>query len=56
MFRRAYDVLNAQTTERDDRHYVRLLHLAANTSESEVEAGIALLLNRHLWAETSSSG
>ena len=38
-FRRAYDALHAQTTERADRDYVRLLHLAASTSESEVEAG-----------------
>ena len=27
-----------------DRHYVRLLHLAATTSEAEVETALALLL------------
>jgi transcriptional regulator with XRE-family HTH domain len=48
VFRRAYDALNTQTTERADRHYVRLLHLAASTSESEVEAGIALLLDQRV--------
>ncbi len=48
MFRRAYDALNTQATERADRHYVRLLHLAASTSESEVEAGIALLLDQRV--------
>jgi transcriptional regulator with XRE-family HTH domain len=46
VFRRAYDALNAHTSERADRHYVRLLHLAASTSEREVEAGIALLLDQ----------
>jgi transcriptional regulator with XRE-family HTH domain len=48
VFRRAYDALNTHTTERADRHYVRLLHLAASTSESEVEAGIALLLDQRV--------
>jgi transcriptional regulator with XRE-family HTH domain len=48
VFRRAYDALNTQTVERADRHYVRLLHLAASTSESEVEAAIALLLDQRI--------
>jgi hypothetical protein len=48
VFRRAYDALNTQTTERADRHYVRLLHLAASRSESEVEAAIALLLDQRI--------
>jgi len=48
VFRRAYDALHTQITERADRHYVRLLHLAASTSESEVEAGIALLLDQRV--------
>ena len=48
VFRRAYDALNTQTVERADRHYVRLLHLAASTSESEVEAAIALLLDQRV--------
>jgi hypothetical protein len=47
VFRRAYDALQAQAPERADRHYVRVLHLAASTSESEVEAGLGLLLDQH---------
>src|SRR5947208_12863559 len=46
-FRRAYDALGAQVPERADRHYVRLLHLAASTSESEVETALGLLLDQH---------
>src|ERR1700738_61382 len=46
VFRRAYDALHTSTAERADRHYVRLLHLAASTSESEVEAGLVLLLDQ----------
>jgi Mu transposase, C-terminal domain len=48
VFRRAYDALQAREPERADRHYVRLLHLAASTSESEVEAGLALLLDQRV--------
>ena len=48
VFRRAYDALQAQVPERADRHYVRLLHLAASTSESEVEAGLGLLLDQRV--------
>jgi hypothetical protein len=48
VFRRAYDVLLANAVERADRHYVRLLHLAASTSESEVETAIGLLLEQHV--------
>jgi hypothetical protein len=47
-FRRAYDALRAQVPERADRHYVRLLHLAASTSESEVELALGLLLDQRL--------
>jgi hypothetical protein len=47
-FRRAYDALNGQAPERADRHYVRLLHLAASTSESEIEMALALLLEQHV--------
>jgi hypothetical protein len=43
-FRRAYDHLLAGNVERADRHYVRILHLAASTSESEVEIALQLLL------------
>jgi transcriptional regulator with XRE-family HTH domain len=42
-FRRAYDALAAARPERADREYVRLLHLAASTSEAEVEAALTLL-------------
>lgn len=43
-FRRAYDALRTQLPLQADRHYVRLLHLAATTSEAEVETALALLL------------
>jgi len=45
-FRRAYDALVAARPERADREYVRLLHLAASTSEGEVEAALTLLLEQ----------
>ncbi len=48
VFRRAYDALQASAIERADRHYVRLLHLAASTSESDVETAIGLLLEQHV--------
>ena len=44
-FRQAYDTLAAAGVARADREYVRVLHLAANTSESEVEAAVVLLLD-----------
>ena len=47
VFRRTYDALQVQT-ERADRHYVRVLHLAASTSECEVEAALTLLLDQHV--------
>jgi transposase len=43
-FRQAYDRLRSDRTTRADREYVRILHLAASTSESEVEAALSLLL------------
>ena len=45
-FRRAYDALaTAHATERKaDLEYVRVLHLAASTMESEVEAALQLVL------------
>ena len=45
-FRRAYDLLVGATPQRADREYVRLLHLAASTSEAEVEAALLLLLEQ----------
>jgi hypothetical protein len=47
IFRRAYDTLHARGADHADRHYVRLLHLAASTSESEVETAVGLLLEQH---------
>jgi hypothetical protein len=47
-FRRAYDALAAAQGERADRQYVRVLHLAAGTSEAEVEAALTLLLEQGL--------
>lgn len=42
-FRRAYDRLRQGSAAGADREYVRLLHLAATTSESEVETALQLL-------------
>jgi hypothetical protein len=43
-FRLAYDRLVRSGVEKADRDYVRILHLAASTSESEVETALSLLL------------
>ncbi len=43
-FRRAYDALCARQSARADREYLRVLYLAATTSEAEVEAALGLLL------------
>ena len=45
-FRRAYDALVDARGERADIEYVRILHLAASTLESRVEAALAILLSR----------
>jgi len=45
-FRRAYDRLQAERGLRAEHEYVRVLHLAATTSESEVETALALLLEQ----------
>jgi len=45
-FRRAYDALCDGKPQRADRDYVRILHLAASTSESEVEIALGLLLDQ----------
>jgi hypothetical protein len=45
-FRLAYDALRQWRGERADVEYVRILHLAASTSESEVEAALILLLEQ----------
>ena len=44
VFRRAYDALLARGDRHADREYLRILHLAATTMESEVEAALELLL------------
>jgi ribosomal protein S21 len=43
-FRQSYDQLRRVLPRRADREYVRVLHLAATTSESEVDTALALLL------------
>lgn len=45
VFRRAFDALEARQPGRADVEYVRILHLAASTSESDVEAVLARLLD-----------
>ena len=45
-FRRAYDALVDARGERADIEYVRILHLAASTLESRVEAALEVLLSR----------
>jgi hypothetical protein len=45
-FRRAYDALVQARGERAEVEYVRVLHLAASTFESDVEHALDLLLER----------
>ena len=45
-FRRAYDALCRCRGQRADVEYVRVLHLAASTMESQVDAALAELLER----------
>jgi len=44
-FRRAYDVLTQHEPRRADKDYLRILHLAATSSERDVEAALSLLLD-----------
>jgi hypothetical protein len=46
-FRQAYDRLVSGAGERANREYVRILHLAATTSEAEVETALQLVLEEH---------
>jgi len=46
VFRRAYDALRSQRGDRADVEYVRILHLAASTSEALVEKALEELLSR----------
>jgi hypothetical protein len=57
IFRRAYDLLRHSRGERADVEYVRILHLAATTMESEVETALQLLIDAQQsveFAEVSS--
>lgn len=44
-FRRAYDALQMHERARADKEYLRILHLAATSSERDVEAALSLLLD-----------
>ena len=46
VFRQAYDALCASRPHGADRDYVRLLHLAASTSEAQVAVALELLLDQ----------
>jgi hypothetical protein len=46
-FRQAYDRLLTERGLRADQQYVRVLHLAATTSEAEVDTALTLLLEAH---------
>ncbi|MBA3844455.1 MAG: IS21 family transposase [Actinobacteria bacterium] len=46
VFRRAYDALRDARGDRADVEYVRILHLAASTTERSVETALAALLER----------
>jgi hypothetical protein len=46
VFRRAYDALRARRGDRADVEYVRILHLAASTTERAVETALTTLLER----------
>lgn len=46
LFRRAYDSLRDARGDRADVEYVRILHLAASTSERTVESALATLLEK----------
>jgi hypothetical protein len=46
-FRLAYDRLVSGGVQRADREYVRILHLAATTSETEVETALQIVLEEH---------
>jgi len=46
VFRRAFDALERHRAGRAEVEYVRILHLAASTSEAKVEAVLAELLEK----------
>jgi hypothetical protein len=45
-FRKTYDALLGARPARADQEYLRILHLAASTSEADVEAALTLLLDQ----------
>ena len=47
-FRRAYDAMVAEPTTQADLEYLRILHLAATTLQTTVEAALAALLERNV--------
>jgi len=47
IFRQGYDRLVEGSVKRADREYVRILHLAATTSEAEVETALQIVLEEH---------
>jgi len=46
-FRTAYDALQRDVPTRADREYLRILHLAASTSEADVAAALGLVAESH---------
>jgi transposase len=46
VFRQAYDLLDEALGERADTEYVRILHLAATTTQTRVEEALASLMER----------
>lgn len=46
VFRRAYDRLVAQSPSKADLEYLRILHLAASTAQSDVECALSVLLEQ----------
>jgi hypothetical protein len=51
VFRRSYDALRERRGDRADIEYVRVLHLAASTSEASVERALEqLLASNASWA------
>jgi hypothetical protein len=56
VFRRAYDSLqSSHSVRKADMEYLRLLHLAASTMESDVEVAIEILLEQGLVPDSESA-
>jgi hypothetical protein len=54
VFRKAYDALVARFGERGDGEYLKVLHLAAMTSEGDVSTALELLLGEGRIPEISA--